>query len=186
MDGSLFEHGKAMEDRFFVERDRQLLDQLRKEIADKENVEALASVSGISDATVLAAMVHCGVTAESMTSVSLIPLVAVAWADGSVDAAEKDAVLKATESAGIESGSASHSLVQSWLRAKPSEELLDSWKQYITGLKASLEPAAFKQLKKTVLDRARSVAEAAGGILGFGKTSGSESKVLAELEQAFE
>ena len=41
-------------------------------------------------------------------------------------------------------------------------------------------------LKRDLLGRARSVAEAAGGFLGFGsKVSQSEQAILDELEQAF-
>ena len=39
--------------------------------------------------------------------------------------------------------------------------------------------------KGRVLDRARGVAEAAGGFLGIGKVSAREQKVLDELASAF-
>ena len=185
MDGSLFDRGKAMEERFFSEKDKQLLDQLKAELSAEEDRKALATVSGISDAAVLDALVSHQVTAESLASVSLIPLVAVAWADGVMEEKERDAILQAAEQTGIENNSASHKLLQSWMSDAPSEELLTSWKNYIGALKENLEPAAFGQLKNSVMGRARSVAEAAGGILGFGKTSDKESDVIEQLEAAF-
>lgn len=185
MDESLFERGKALEERFFKQQDQQLLDQLRAEMQAEEGRKALASVSGISDDAVLDALVANEVSAESLTSVSLIPLVVVAWADGVMEGKERDAILQAAGLAGIEQGSASYKLLQNWLEAQPTSDLFDSWKAYVSALKGGLEPAAFGQLKTCVVGRAKSVADAAGGILGIGTTSAKEAQVLADLEKAF-
>jgi hypothetical protein len=40
-------------------------------------------------------------------------------------------------------------------------------------------------VRNELLRRARSVAEASGGILGIGKISASEEKVLADIEATF-
>ena len=185
MDESLFERGKALEERFFKQKDKALLDQLRAEMQADEGRKALASVSGISDDAVLDALVANQVSAESLTSVSLIPLVVVAWADGVMEGKERDAILQAAGSAGIEQDSASYKLLQSWLDTQPPGDLLDSWKAYVAALKDGLEPAAFGQLKTSVVGRAKSVADAAGGILGIGTTSSKESQVIEDLEKAF-
>ncbi len=185
MSDSLFERGKALEDRFFGEKDKQLLDQLKQEIAAKEGMEALAVASGISDETVLRSLVDQNVTAESLTSISLVPLVAVAWADGVMEENERAAILKASEAAGIAEGSASFQLIASWMDSQPGAELLQGWKDYVASMKSSLDEAAFNQIKTTVMGRAREVAEAAGGFLGIGKTSDKESALLDELETCF-
>jgi len=185
MDGSLFERGKALEDRFFSERDKQLLDRLKAEIEAVEAKKSLASVCGIDDEAVLDALVAHHITAESMASVSLIPLIIVAWADGKVAADERDAVLQAAEQVGIENGSSAAQLLASWLNEKPTKDLFESWKAYIAAMTDKLEPAALAEIKECVVGRAKKVADAAGGILGFGKTSDSEARVIAELEEAF-
>ena len=181
MDDSLLNRGKTLENQFFREKDNQLLEKLKAEMEGKEAKEALAAASGISDPEVLDALVGNNVTAESLTSVSLVPLISVAWADGSIDDKEREAVMKAAEGAGITAGSASHGLVTSWLNEKPSGDLLGSWKSYVGGLKSSMPDAAFSQLKTSVLKRANDVADAAGGFLGVGKTSDAESKVILSL-----
>jgi hypothetical protein len=187
MKDSLHERGKAMEDRFFAEKDEKLLEQLRSELSAKESRDALESASGITDATVLDALIDCGITPESLTSVSLIPLVAVAWADDLMEDSEKEAILKAAATAGITSGTASYAMLESWLGARPGAELLDSWKAYISTLKSSLSEPAFVQLKGSVIGRAEDVAKSAGGFLGLGnKVSATEEKVLKELAAAFE
>ena len=65
-------------------------------------------------------------------------------------------------------------------------ELLDAWVHYIQGLCEVLEPTERDTLKKSLMDRARQVAEAAGGFLGLSsKVSNAEKKMLAQLEKAF-
>ena len=53
MEGALFERGKALEDRFFSDRDKELLKQLKQEMSQKDGREALSEASGISDDAVL-------------------------------------------------------------------------------------------------------------------------------------
>lgn len=186
MDGSLFERGKALEDRFFSEKDKQLLDQLKAEMATEEIRHSLAAACGIENEHVLDALIANKISAESLTSVALIPLIAVAWADGQMASQERKAILQAAKDAGIESGTAAYSLLESWLNTKPQAELLQSWKSYIAAMKQTLDETTLKQLKNSVIGRAKQVANAAGGILGIGATSDDEAQVIAELEKAFD
>ncbi|MEQ1904061.1 MAG: hypothetical protein ABL888_07765 [Pirellulaceae bacterium] len=185
MDDALQKRGHALEEIFFQEQNKILLEKLRKEMEGKALRETLSSVSGITDFKALEAMVAIGVNAESLVAMTMIPLVAVAWADGVVQTNEKEAILKAAASNSIDSGSAAHSLLQAWLHDRPSRELMDSWKQYIKALKSAIEPAAFLQIKNTVLSRADEIAKSAGGFLGMAAVSESEKKVLNEMQAAF-
>jgi hypothetical protein len=115
-----------------------------------------------------------------------VPLVAVAWADGTLDESERRAVVSALGSAGIAADSPPGQLVQSWLASAPPVALLDAWKTYTAALCQQLSAADRVSLRRGVLDRARAVAEAAGGFLGLGtKTSRAEEEVLQTLEKTF-
>jgi hypothetical protein len=187
MDDPIHERGKAIEDLFFAARDQQLLARLREEMASEESREALAGASGVSDPAVLDALLAIEVSPETLTSIGLIPLVAVAWADSVMAEAEKNAILQAADIAGIKIGTASHALLETWLTTAPKPELLAGWKSYIHSLKCTLEPEALFQLKTFILDRAENVAQSAGSFLGLGsKISDSERDVLDELVQAFD
>lgn len=182
----LQKRGKALEDMFFKRQDDALLAKMKADMQAAENRASLAAAAGLDDAATLDALLKIGVTPESLTSVALIPLVAVAWADGKMEAAEKKAILDAAAQSGIESGSASFTLLEGWLANQPGSELLASWKDYIGAIKADLEESAFGQLKSAVIGRARTVAESAGGFLGLGnKISDVEEKVIADLTSAF-
>lgn len=187
MSDSLHDRGKALEDLFFAEKDQELLEKMHEEIAAQESREALQSASGISDAAVLDSLCKSGISPESLTSVALIPLVAVAWSDNKMDEAEKVAILQAADVAGITTGSVSYQTIESWLSKKPGSDLLEAWKAYIGSLKTTLEPAALAQLEVSIIGRAERVAKASGGFLGLThKVSDSERKVLDELSATFE
>jgi len=177
--------GKAMENMFFENRDQELLNKLRSELEGDRKLEVLQAASGITDSAVLKALTDQGVTAESLSALSLIPLVTVAWSDGTLDAKEQEAILKAAESSGVAAGSTAASLLESWLVSKPQATLLDAWKAYIGALKTSVDDAAFGQVKTSILNRAQNVAQAAGGFLGIGSVSDSEKQAIADLESAF-
>lgn len=176
---------KALEDEFFHRREKQLLEKLRAENKARETKEGLAEASGIKDEKVLARAVELGVTPESFFAVSLIPLVLVAWADRTMEPSEKSAILKAAEDQGIRSGSAAQALLDAWLSQQPGAGLFDAWAGYIKVLKENMSGEELSVLKSGVMDRAKDVAKAAGGLAGIGAVSSQEKEVLAKLEQVF-
>lgn len=178
--------GNTMAERFFKERDKELLEKLKQEVAGDDSRDALAAASGIDDAAVLDSLIASGIGPDTIASVTLIPLVAVAWADRKMEAKEREAILKASTEAGITAGSASFAILETWLNEQPDDELLTAWTDYVGAMKSKLDDAAVNQLKSSVVSRAKSVAEAAGGYLGLGnKISDAESSVLSKLESAF-
>jgi len=186
MEDSIHERGRAMEDLFFQQKDQQLLEKLRHELAIKDSREELARISGIQDKGVLDTLLTHQVTPETLLAVGMIPLVAVAWADNVLHDSEKKCVLRAADEAGIQEGSAAFELLNQWLSKKPDRSLVQAWEVYIKGLKQKLDASAFQNLKLQVMNRASKVAEAAGGFLGLGnRVSPAERALLNEFEKTF-
>ena len=184
--GSISALRRELEDKFFLERDMELLQALREEAASKERKQALSDTSGIADEDLLRQLVEIQVSHETVAALSLVPLIAVAWADGRIDINERKAVLSAAERSGIDKEHAAYQLLNCWLKNKPPVELLAVWKDYVATLSNKLDEANKATLKEGLLGRTQKVAEAAGGILGLGnKVSQSEQAVLEELQQAF-
>jgi hypothetical protein len=178
---------KALEDSFFAKENEKLLEQLRAKQRKKAARDGLAEVSGVSDPAVLDQLVELDIEPVTWTAISLIPLVEIAWADGRMDEKERRAVLAAAEANGVFVDSPSHALLQGWLERRPDGRLFQTWGEYIVHLCAKLGEPEKQRLKAEILGRARSVAEATGGILGMGnKVSPEEAVILAELEKAFE
>jgi tellurite resistance protein len=130
----------------------------------------LSAASGITDDAVLDRLAALNIGSDTLAALTLVPLVAVAWSDGDIDDKERRVLLA--------------KLFEQWLSTPPPAALLAAWKEYIGGFTASLSPEDRRDLRRGLLNRARAVAEAAGGFLGFAGISAPEAKVLKELEQA--
>ena len=178
---------KELKEKFFLEQDMKLLQTIRDEATAKERKKALADVSGIADDDLLDQLVQLDISGETVAALSLVPLITVAWADGSIDAKERVAVLAAAEQQGMEKEHPGYQLLHGWLQQKPDAKLLAVWKGYVSALSQTLGETAKNVLKTNILGRARAVAQTAGGLLGLGnKISKSEQAMLDQLEAAFD
>jgi len=177
---------RVLEEEFFRKQERALLDQLRT-VQEKESAqEALAAATGVRDSTVLHKLSALGITSDTLLALGFVPLVAVAWADGTLDDKERSAIVASLGTAGVVADSPAGQLIQSWLSNLPPPSMLEAWSSYTSALGAELSPDERHQLRDSVLGRARAVAEAAGGFLGFGKrVSRAEEELLQKLARAF-
>lgn len=183
----LGERRKGLEDEFFSRQSAELRERLRDKEQATARRQALSEASGITDDAVLDHLLALEVSAETIAAFALVPLVAVAWADGELDPKEREAVLAATRDVtGCAPDSEVYRLVEGWLTREPERALTDAWQAYTAAMVADLGSEARERLKAQVLGRARRVAEAAGGFMSLGsKISKSEEAVLADIERAF-
>ena len=176
---------KSLEDQFFKRRDAELLAELRATQAREETRELMASASGVRDAAILDLLLDQGVTPATVAALSLVPLVAVAWADRNLDDAERRAVLQEVTATGMSPDSPGYELLESWLLQQPPPSLMTTWAEYAKALSASLNADQQREFRETLLRRAQDVAKAAGGVAGIGsKVSGAERTVLSDIESA--
>jgi len=183
---SLEDRGKALEEEFFRDEETKAISE--RKTAEKQNVskEALRAVSGMDDEEVLDKLLDLGVSADTISALSLVPLVEVAWADGKVQQREREAILQAAHGKGIEKETPACDLLTAWLAKKPDAKLLDAWVAYVGALDTQLTKGQLAILKRQVVDRAQLVARVAGGILGLMSVSAAEKAVIAKLEAAFD
>src|SRR5665647_792625 len=105
---------EKLDDLFFRKEDQKLINQLKALKKLKETKEALSEVSGIKNEHILQKLVELQVRPETLASLSLIPLVEVAWADGNVDTKEKELVLACAIKMGFQKGSPDHEILSQW------------------------------------------------------------------------
>jgi len=180
------DRAKALEDQFFADQDASLVRQMQVDFVSDNRLAGLSAASGLTDDATLAAIDALGVKPETLAALQLIPLVAVAWADGQIRANERNAILAAAEDCGIGGSVAARKLLVSWLDRNPGSELVDAWKGYAAAMLASLTPEAADVMRRRLLAGARDVATAAGGFLGLGSISDEEQTVLDELAAALQ
>jgi hypothetical protein len=182
----LRDRGRSLEDEFFHREDARLKEKLR-EAAQREGArEALARASGIKNPEIVERLIGLGVRPETVTALSLVPLVEVAWADGSVDDNERRMILERAGASGVAPGSTERTLLEEWLKRKPDLKLLTAWTHLIQGLCQQLSREEAATLKAGLLERARTVAGSSGGFLGMGsKVSVAEADMIKRLDRAF-
>ena len=120
-----------------------------------------------------------GFSGETTQLLDLLPLVHVAWADGSVHPRERAAIVKILDVRGVPSGRP-YDVMMALLEKKPSEEYLD---ESLSVLKQMT--AGDSNHQKTVVQMCVDVARSARGFLGiFRKLTPSEREIISRIADA--
>ncbi len=166
------------EERYFLEKEAQIRNRIRAELEARAKAaaqrQAIAAQVGGNEQ--LAGRLHdLGFDADTVPALHLLPLVAVAWADGKVSPAERDAVFRIAAAHGIEPGSKAALLLASLLESRPSQAVGDQVAALLRDLLASrgLHP-------RSLVEASLEVASASGGFLGLGNKVGPQERALIE------
>lgn len=151
----------------------------------RSELEDIRQATQISDHKVLMELIDCGVRAESLNILMLVPLVHVAWANGTIEAEERAAILEVAAQVGVRADSPGFALLNGWLCCRPNRSLIRTWKDYVAAIRTFLSPEAYDSLHLRTVNRAWAIAEASGGLLGFMKVSRAEEAAIQDLNLAF-
>ena len=183
--GAMDRRRKALEEDFFAKKNQQLLDKLKATFERDQTRESLRAATGVTDPAVLDRLLALQLSGETIAAFVLYPLIEVAWADGKLDRAEREALLAAAASAGVSQGSPAYQMLENRMADGPIEAARKVWREYAQHLAGRLDPAERRLVREDLLRRARAVAEASGGVLGIGKVSAKEQKVLDVIAEVF-
>lgn len=180
----LADRERSLESAFYRKVDAKLLDDIRSRLANDQDLEKLSADTGIRDQDVLQELLDLNFTPRNLLALWLVPLTQVAWADGRVEKSEREAVLNALSKHGYSGDSPAWQLMESWLDHKPCDEVLTAWKDYARALVESAGEKRLILLRRELRDRAREVAEAAGGVFHIHPVSPAEEVVLKQIDDA--
>jgi len=175
---------RAFEAVFFARLDEELIQKMRAKRARETALGELARSSGISDLELLKHVLDLGVDATNLQAMSVVPLVATAWASGKVTPEQRSAALRAAEEDGVTRESGAHALLEAWLDETPGPELEQTWIEYVHAVLEQLEPERATAFAEHVMRRCREVARASGGFLGIHEISRAEADELDRLEES--
>jgi uncharacterized tellurite resistance protein B-like protein len=170
------------ESRYFLGKNAQR----RQELRDKLDLAArrLAEQHGIAktlelDDPELVERIHAlGFNGDSVRIFDLLPLVHVSWADGQVQQNERATIFSILEERGIEPESDASLLMEALLERRPSESFLAESLFLIRSVAGAEGQAG-------IVDLCARVADASGGLLGFGaKTSDVERQLIGKVADA--
>ena len=177
---------RGEEEAYFRQHDARLIEKLRQKAQFSEIAHALAEKLHADEPELLERIKKLGVTLDTGSAFILAPLVEVAWVDGDVSHAERDAILQIAKQRGVAPGSADYRQLLDWLAHRPSEEVFRTAMEAIRIGLSVLPPDESEQRIATIIKACEDVAQAAGGIaelLHLDRISYSESAVIAAIRR---
>jgi hypothetical protein len=177
---------KAQEDEYFRRQDQALIEKLQQRGREEVTLRRMAEQSGVADEEILRDLQALGYTPETLMLLHVVPLVQMAWAEGSVSDSERDLIVQAARARGVDKDSAADRQLDAWLAARPSDELFAKTLRAIGAILESRPPEERDATQKDLVARVTAIASASGGILGFGKVSPQEQQVLTRITQEME
>lgn len=169
------------EERYFAAVEAEARRKLRETLDDNaRHMEANAQVAAAlatDDHTLADQIRKLGFGGENAKIFDLLPLVHVAWADGTIQRGERAAILKILAGRGIERGSEAFRTIEALLEERPPESFMRQSLALLRSVVASRGGGASE-----IVDLCIKVAAASGGILGFGTRIGEDEKqLIAEI-----
>ncbi len=182
---------RSYEAEYFQRRERELIQKMRERAAREAQRKELAEQTGVADEDILRRLEELGYTRDTVTLLHLVPLLHVAWIDGSVSPAERERILEVARLRGVEPGSPAYQQLQGWLDQRPAEGFFEDALRLIGDLLQALPDEERERSRTDLVEYSAAIARASGGILGLGsKVSSAEREVLnriaREIERAHE
>lgn len=182
----LSDREKALEEAFFRKESERLLEAMRTRRTREAQLENLSKVLGLRDERILDPLLELGIREENVTALVMAPLVAVAWADRTLDNEERYYLLEAENDLGIDPESEAGKLLAVWLEHRPHANLIDAWSAYVTELCRVLDPAERARLRDDIVGWSWRIARAIEkSFIRGGSPSRAERAVLDRIEEAF-
>lgn len=176
---------RSKEDDFFQRRDRALLQALRERDERQRMLRELRSAAGIADRDLLEDLSRIGYEPRTAILLELVPLVQVAWSDGSVNDKEREQILNIAARQGIAEDTPAWRRLNECCETRPSDEFFRVTLRALRALRGSLAAADRAQRDSDLLRNCAAVAAAYGGFLGLGsKISSMEEVVIAQIAAA--
>ena len=177
---------RTQEEEYFRRQERELIEKLAQRGREEATRRRMAEHTGVADDEILRDLQALGYTPETVMLLHLVPLLQMAWAEGSVSDRERDLILEAARARGIDKDSAADRQLAAWLTDRPSDELFEKTLRAIGAILQSRPSEERDASQKDLVSRLTAIASASGGILGFGKVSPQEQQVLAHITHEME
>ena len=176
----------TLEEEYFRRKEKEVIEKMRRNAEAEAQRRRLGEQAGVGDEEVLRDLQELGYTSETVMLLHLVPLIQTAWAEGSVSGKERDLIVRAARSRGIEAGSSADQQLSRWLTDRPSEELFEKTLRAIRAILQSRSTEERAASERDLLSLCTAIAAASGGIVGFGAVSEDERQILAHISQELE
>lgn len=141
----------------------------------------------MTDRELAEALKALGMDAASFRALPLLPLVQVAWADGTVQDAERDLILRLAADR-FRLDEEGQRMLRNWLHHPPSHTYVRRGQQVLLALcrYGGGGEALGRESLADVIDFAKQVARAAGGFFGLGAIAAEEAEAIDAIARALD
>ena len=178
---------KAKEEEYFRRKENELLERLKSRAATEAGRRKLGDALQTTDPQILEDLQAFGYDADTVKLLFVVPLIYVAWADGSVTPRERSLILELAKVDGKQEDNPAWRQLTQWLDARPPEEFFERSFRVIRSLLGGESPEERSKSERDLLSSSVRIAEASGGILGLRSISSAErsamERVAAEIER---
>lgn len=173
---------KAQKEAYFHKRDKELVAAMKAKMARQQATEDIKAETGLTDDELVGKLADLGIKKETIPVLHLVPLLQVAWADGEIQAGERELLLEAAGSTGV-TGEALTAL-EGMLEKKPDPAFFDAALDFIRNMVAALPEGEAEAAKGNLVDLAWRVADASGGVFGlWGRVEADEKNALRSIAE---
>jgi uncharacterized tellurite resistance protein B-like protein/uncharacterized protein YjiS (DUF1127 family) len=172
------------EEEFFHNLERELLRKWRRRAETERELNELSAATGIVDRDILLDLQNLDLEPDTALLLRIVPLLQVAWSDGSINSQERQRIAQIAEGRGLDRDHSAWRKLSHYLEEQPADEF---FRVALRALRASLETAPTDEqdrCRRELLADCTSVALAAGGLLGIRRMSEAERLVINEIAEA--
>ena len=173
--------GRRAEDEYFYKKDRELIQKMRKAAADETARKELAARIRINEPDLIKDLQDLGFTPETVRVLPLMPIVKLAWAEGGISPEERKLLVSLARDRGVGEGEPADRLLADWMVREPSPEIFANAMRLIRAMLSNAAPGDDTISADDIIHYCELIAEASGGIFGFGKVSAEERKTLTQI-----
>jgi hypothetical protein len=172
---------RGSEETFMRRKEQELIAELRRKVEAQRARQGLGQELNVHDERVLKALEDLGFTREVLVLLHIVPLVQVAWSDGTMSKAERAKILEVAATRGIVPGTPAYERLLPLLERRPPDEGFDACMRVIRAMFTSLPEEQRRQVESNLPAFAETVARASGGLLGIGAIGAEERAVLERI-----
>jgi len=177
---------RIQEEEYFQKQEQELIAKLQQRSREEAARRGMAERTGVVDHEILQELEKLGYTPETVMLFHLVPLLQVAWAEGDVSDRERALIIEAARACGIQTDSAADRQLATWLLVRPSSDFFEKTLRLIGAVLQARPLEEREDSQRDLVSYCTAIASASGGILGFGRVSPEEQRVLARISQEIE
>lgn len=173
-----------LEEEYFRKRNQELLDKIHQQQALEAEREHMAVMIGVHDQVALDELQKLGFHEDTLQLLHIVPLIQVAWAEGSIAEYERDRILQFAFIQGIAPGSTAFQQLTSWLSEKPSEHFFESALHAISIVFEALPPEQRELSRKNLINYCNQIAASVGRrLLVLPEVPKEERMIIAHIAE---